>query len=136
MTSRLYLNACKYNIQKSKTAVKSYCRSLFVLLILAIVLSILLRNTDTDYPLGIVKLFLLKRVEGIVVLVVLKDVTFIVTIYSAIVNIDSSSLNHKYMYLRFGEIFQQYVSPVVVFSLIGGRIRSTRRKNNLPVASH
>ena len=50
---------------------------------------------------------------------VLKDVTFIVTIYSAIVNIDSSSLNHKYMYLRFGEIFQQYVSPVVVFSLIG-----------------
>ena len=91
-------------------------------------LSILLRYTDSDYPLGIVKLFLLKKVDGIVVLMVFKGVTFIVTIYSAIVNIDSSSLNHKYMYLRFGDIFQQYVSHVVVFSLIGARIRSTRRK--------
>ena len=33
----------------------------FVLLILAIVLSILLRNTDSDYPLGIVKLFLIEK---------------------------------------------------------------------------
>jgi hypothetical protein len=40
------------------------------------------------------------------------------------------------MYLRFGEIFQQYVSHVVVFSLINGGIQSTRRENNLPVESH
>ena len=58
----------------------------FVLFRLAIVFSVLLRYTDYDYPLGIVKLF--SQVQGIVVLVVFKDVTFIVTINSAIVNID------------------------------------------------
>ena len=34
------------------------CRSLFVLFLLAIVLSVLLRYTDSDYPFGIFKLFL------------------------------------------------------------------------------
>ena len=36
----------------------TFCRSLFVLFLLAIVLSILLWYTDFDYPLGIFKLFL------------------------------------------------------------------------------
>jgi hypothetical protein len=35
-----------------------FCRSLFVLFLLAIMLSVLLRYTDTDYPFGIFKLFL------------------------------------------------------------------------------
>ena len=35
-----------------------FCRSLFVLFLLAIVLSVLLRFTDSDYPSGIFKLFL------------------------------------------------------------------------------
>jgi hypothetical protein len=38
-----------------------FCRSLFVLLyffLLAIVLSVILRYTDSDYPFGIFKLFL------------------------------------------------------------------------------
>ena len=35
-----------------------FCRSLFVLFNLAIVLSVLLRFTDSDYPFGIFKLFL------------------------------------------------------------------------------
>jgi hypothetical protein len=35
-----------------------FCRSLFVLFLLAIVLSVLLRYTDSDYPVGIFKLFL------------------------------------------------------------------------------
>ena len=35
-----------------------FCRSLFVLFLLAIVLSVLLRLTDSDYPFGIFKLFL------------------------------------------------------------------------------
>ena len=34
------------------------CRSLFVLFLLAVVLSVLLQFTDSDYPFGIVKLFL------------------------------------------------------------------------------
>jgi len=37
-----------------------FCRSLFVLFLLTIVLSVLLRYTDSDYPFGIFKLFLLK----------------------------------------------------------------------------
>jgi hypothetical protein len=36
-----------------------FCRSLFVLFPLAIVLSVLLRFTDSDYPFGIFKLFLI-----------------------------------------------------------------------------
>ena len=35
-----------------------FCRSLFVLFLLAIMLSVLLRYTDSDYPFGIFKLFL------------------------------------------------------------------------------
>jgi len=35
-----------------------FCRSLFVLFLLAIVLSVLLRYADSDYPFGIFKLFL------------------------------------------------------------------------------
>ena len=35
-----------------------FCRSLFVLFLLAIVLSVLLRYTDSDYSFGIFKLFL------------------------------------------------------------------------------
>ena len=35
-----------------------FCISLFVLFLLAIVLSVLLRFTDFDYPFGIFKLFL------------------------------------------------------------------------------
>jgi len=35
-----------------------FCRSLFVLFLLAIVLSVLLRFTDSDYPFGISKLSL------------------------------------------------------------------------------
>jgi len=34
-----------------------FCRSLFVLFLLAIVLSVLLRITDSDNPVGIFKLF-------------------------------------------------------------------------------
>jgi hypothetical protein len=34
-----------------------FCRSLFVLFLLAIMLSVLLRYTDSDYPFGIFKLF-------------------------------------------------------------------------------
>jgi hypothetical protein len=36
-----------------------FCRSLFVLFLLVIMLSVLLRYTDSDYPFGILKLFLL-----------------------------------------------------------------------------
>jgi len=35
-----------------------FCRSLFVFFLLAIVLSVLLPYTDSDYPFGIFKLFL------------------------------------------------------------------------------
>jgi hypothetical protein len=35
-----------------------FCRSLFVFFLLVIVLSVLLRYTDSDYPFGIFKLFL------------------------------------------------------------------------------
>jgi hypothetical protein len=35
-----------------------FCGSLFVLLLLAIVLFVLLRYTDSDYPFGIFKLFI------------------------------------------------------------------------------
>ena len=35
-----------------------FCRSLFVLFLLAIALSVLLRYTDSDYPFGIFKLFI------------------------------------------------------------------------------
>ena len=35
-----------------------FCRSLFVIFLVAIVLSVLLRFTDSDYPFGILKFFL------------------------------------------------------------------------------
>ena len=38
-----------------------FCRSLFVLLLLAIVLSVLLQYTDSDCPFGIFKLFLIVK---------------------------------------------------------------------------
>jgi len=40
---------------------EEFCRLLFVHCLLAIVLSVLLRFSDSDYPFGIFKLFLLKR---------------------------------------------------------------------------
>jgi len=40
-----------------------FCRSLFVLFHLAIVLSVFLRFTDSDYPFGVFKLFFLKPFE-------------------------------------------------------------------------
>jgi len=39
-----------------------FCRSLFVLFLLAIVLSILLQFTDSDYPFVIFKLFFIKYI--------------------------------------------------------------------------
>jgi len=38
-----------------------FCRSLFVLFLLAFVLSVLLRFTGSDYSIGIFKLFLFQR---------------------------------------------------------------------------
>jgi hypothetical protein len=46
-----------------------FCRSLFVLFLLAIVLSALLRFTDSDYPFGIFKLFLYLIHERLVVII-------------------------------------------------------------------
>jgi len=40
-----------------------FCRSLFVLFHLAIVLSVLLRSTDSDYPFGILKLFFYQNIK-------------------------------------------------------------------------
>ena len=42
-----------------QTLMCMFCRSLFVLFLLAIVLSVLLRYTDSDYPFGVHKLFFL-----------------------------------------------------------------------------
>ena len=43
-----------------------FCRLLFLLLSISIVLSVLLRFTDSDYPFGIFKLFLLVMVMMII----------------------------------------------------------------------
>ena len=43
-----------------------FCRLLFLLLSFSIVLSVLLRFTDSDYPFGIFKLFLLVMVMMII----------------------------------------------------------------------
>jgi hypothetical protein len=43
-----------------------FCRLLFLLLSFSIVLSVLLRFTDSDYPFGIFKLFLLVMVMIII----------------------------------------------------------------------
>ena len=43
-----------------------FCRLLFLLLSFSIVLSVLLRSTDSDYPFGIFKLFLLAMVMIII----------------------------------------------------------------------
>jgi hypothetical protein len=47
----------RVRVTRSLVLMRMFCRSLFVLLILAIVLSVLLRFTDPDYPFGIFKLF-------------------------------------------------------------------------------
>ena len=41
------------------------CRSLFVLFLLAILMSVLLRYTDSDYPFGIFKLFFEKNCNSL-----------------------------------------------------------------------
>ena len=45
------------------TFICMFCRSLFVLFLLIIVLSVLLRYTDSDYPFGIFEIFLNKIKE-------------------------------------------------------------------------
>ena len=48
-------------VSRSLLFCEEFCRLLLVHCLLAIVLSVLLRFTDSDYPFGIFKLFLLKR---------------------------------------------------------------------------
>jgi hypothetical protein len=45
-----------------------FCRLLFVLFLLAIVLTILVRFTDSDYPFGICKLFFLLKLGRLLIL--------------------------------------------------------------------
>jgi len=47
-----------FSVSRSLVLYVVFCRSLFVLFLLAIVLSVLLRFMDSDYPFGIFKLFL------------------------------------------------------------------------------
>ena len=42
-----------------------FCRSLFVLFLLAILLSVLFQFTDSDYPFGIFKLFLYDKTSDV-----------------------------------------------------------------------
>ena len=48
-----------YILPKLNIDMCMFCKLLFVLFILAIVLSVLLQYTDSDYPFGIFKLFLI-----------------------------------------------------------------------------
>jgi len=47
-----------FSVSRSLVLYVVFCRSLFVLFLFAIVLSVLLRFMDSDYPFGIFKLFL------------------------------------------------------------------------------
>ena len=50
--------SCEVCVARSLVLCVMFCRLLFVLFLLAIVLSVLHRYTDSDYPFGIFKLFL------------------------------------------------------------------------------
>jgi hypothetical protein len=68
-----------------------FCRSLFVplyLFLLAIVLSVLLRYTDSDFPFGIFKLFL--DVSDLNILAVLNDNVTLCNILMEIITYNST----------------------------------------------
>jgi hypothetical protein len=55
---KLYIAFIGVRVTRSLVFCVMFCRSLFVLFLLAIVLSVL-RFTDSDYPFGVFKLFLI-----------------------------------------------------------------------------